>query len=177
MSRSTKPDLVLIGFDDGDLVWGERLEPGRAILRSIPSPQGGFRWLDQIVVVPEAVTEVELSGVTYQVFAAHGRAEGSGIPTVIATVGCGDSRAAYRLTELLSERGWRSEDWTEEVRMVCASCVDARSDPAHHHDANTALEARTIAVAGRPADVGAVLRRWQAEQPGRRRLMSIDEAT
>jgi hypothetical protein len=177
MQRSTEPDLILIGFDDGDVVWGERLEPDRAILRSIPSPGGGFRWLDEIVVVPEPVTEVELSGGSYQVFAAHGRAEGSGIPTVVVTVGSADPNGAARLVELLSERGWRVEDWTEEVGMVCASCIEAPADAAHRHDPTTTLDVRTIAVAGRPAEVAAVLRRWQGEQPGRRRSISMDETT
>ncbi len=175
MPRNAEPDLVLIGFEDGDLVWGERLEPDRVVLRSIPSPKGGFRWLDEIVVLPEPVTEVELSGVSYPVFAAHARAEGSGIPTVVATVAGADPQDAGRLTELLLERGWRAEDWTETVGVVCPSCIDRLPDPGHRHDTDGRLEVRTIAVAGRASDVETVIQRWRAEQPGRRRLLSMDD--
>jgi hypothetical protein len=176
MPRSTEPDLVLIGFEDGDVVWGERVEPDRAVLRSIPSPSAGFRWLDEIVVVPEPVTEVELSGVFYPVFAAHGRIEGSGIPTLIATVACTDREDSARLTGLMQERGWRAEDWTEEVRIVCPSCIDGAAGPAHRHEARGRLEARTIAVAGRPPEIERVLRRWEGERPGRRRLTTDEIA-
>lgn len=175
MARSTEPDLVLIGFEDGDVVWAERVEPDRAVLRSIPSPKAGLHWLDEIVVVPEPVTEVELSGVSYPVFASHGRVEGSGIPTIIAKVACSDHADSARLTELIQERGWRAEDWTEEARIVCASCIDGISDPRHRHETRGRLQARTIAVAGRPPEVETVLRRWEAERPGRRRRLATDE--
>jgi hypothetical protein len=175
MPRSTEPELVLIGFDDGDVVWGERLEPDRAVLRSIPSPAAGFRWLDEIVVIPEPVTQVELSGIAYPVFEAHGRAERSGIPTIIATVACTGPEDAARLLELVQERGWRAEDWTEEVRIVCLSCIDGTPGPGHRHDAHGRLQTRTIAVAGRSPEVEAVLRRWEAERPGGRRRLATDE--
>jgi hypothetical protein len=177
MPTSTEPELVLIGLRDGDVVWGERVEPDRAVLRSIPNPSAGFRWLDEIVVIPEPVTLVELSGVVYPVFEAHDRAEESGIPTIIATVACTGPEDAARLTELVLERGWRAEDWTDEVRTVCASCIGGAPGTGHRHDARGRLETRTIAVAGRSSEVEAVLRRWEAERPGGRRRLMTDEGS
>lgn len=175
MPWSSAPDLVLIGFEDGDVVWGERLEPNLAILRSIPRPQSGFHWLDRIVVLPEPVTDVELSGVSYPLFAASAQVEGSGIPTVIATVACADRSDAERLSELFHERGWRAEDWTEEVGIVCPSCIDGDAPPGHRHETGGRLEARTVAVAGSPAEIETVIRRWEAERPRRRRRLATDE--
>jgi hypothetical protein len=172
MATGTEPELVLIGFDGGDVVWGERVEPDRAVLRSIPDPNAGFHWLDEIVVIPEPVTQVELSGIAYPVFEAHGRAEGSGIPTIVVTVACAGPEDAARLAALVQERGWRAEDWTEELRVVCASCIDGSPGPWHRHDAQGRLQARTIAVAGRSPEVEMVLRRWEAERPGARRRLA-----
>jgi hypothetical protein len=175
MPKSIEPELVLIGLDDGDVVWGERVESDRAVLRSIPSPNAGFRWLDEIVVIPEPVTQVELSGIAYPLFEAHGRAEGSGIPTIVATVACTGPEDAVRLAELVQERGWRAEDWTDEVRIVCTSCIDAAPDPGHRHDPRGRLETRMIAIAGRSAEIEPVLRRWETERPGCRRRLRTDE--
>ncbi|MGZ4131727.1 MAG: hypothetical protein ACXVWF_01670 [Actinomycetota bacterium] len=176
MSETEVPDAILVALPSADVVWAHRMAPDRAVLVSIPEPASGFRWLDEVRLIPSAVADIRIEDAPFEVLAAPERVEGSGIPTTLADVASRDATDLATLLASLGEHGWRGEDWTEQTTVVCASCIDAQPDPSHRHDAERWYERHTVAIAGQPTEVETVLRLWIEEAPERRVLLDLDEA-
>lgn len=176
MSERETPDAILVALPSADVVWGHRTAPDRAVLVSIPEPASGFRWLDEVRLIPSAVADIRIDDASFEVLAAPERIEDSGIPTTLADVASRDVGDLAALLASLDEHGWRGEDWTEQTSVVCSACIDAQPDPSHRHDAERWYERHTIAIAGQPAEVETVLRLWLEEAPERRVLVDLDEA-
>jgi hypothetical protein len=170
------PDAILVALPSADVVWGHRTAPDRAVLVSIPEPASGFRWLDEVRLIPTAVADIAIEDAPFEVLAAPERIEDSGIPTTIADIGGRDPSDLLALLAELDARGWRGEDWTEQATVACPSCVDEQPDASHRHDVERWYERHTVAIAGQPTEVETVLRLWVDEAPGRRVLIDLDEA-
>jgi hypothetical protein len=170
------PDAILVALPSADVGWGHRTAPDRAILVSIPEPASGFRWLDEVRLIPTAVADIAIEDAPFEVLAAPERIEDSGIPTTLADVAGRDPSDVAALLTALDANGWRGEDWTEQSTVVCPSCIDAQPDPSHHHDAERWYERHTVAIAGQPTEVETVLRLWVDEASARRVLLDLDEA-
>ncbi len=176
VSERETPDAILVALPSADVVWGHRTAPDRAVLVSIPEPASGFRWLDEVRLIPSAVADISIDDAPFEVLAAPERIEDSGIPTTLADVASRDVGDLAALLASLDEHGWRGEDWTEQTTVVCSTCIDAQPDPSHRHDAERWYERHTIAIAGQPTEVETVLRLWLDEAPERRVLVDLDEA-
>jgi hypothetical protein len=171
-----RPELVLVALPGAEIVWGERTAGDRAVIRSIPEPSSGFHWLDEVRVIPTPIIDLTIDDVDYPVLPAPEVLEGSGIPTVIAHVACADVLDLTALVDEFDAQGWRCEDWTADVRVVCSSCMSAASeDPAHRHEGERWFERHGVAIAGRSSDAETTLRLWIDEAPERRALVDIDE--
>jgi hypothetical protein len=152
-------DLVLVALPKAEVVWGERTAVNRVILRSIPGPASGFRWLDEVRVIPATLAELAIDDVDYPVLPAPEVVERSGIPTLLARVACADELDLSDLVEEFDTQGARCEEWTA-----------ATDEP------NGPLRTRGVAIAATADDAGSTLRIWIDEAPDRRALLEIDEA-
>jgi hypothetical protein len=152
-------ELVLVALPKAEVVWGERTARTRAILRSIPAPGSGFRWLDEVRVIPSTLAELAIDDVDYPVLPAPEVVGPSGIPTLLARVACADPLDLTDLLEEFDTQGVRCEEW---------SPPDA--------EPNGALRTYGVAIAGTTGDAESMLRVWVDEAPDRRALLELDEA-
>jgi hypothetical protein len=167
---------VLVALPNADVVWGERSAPDRAVLTSIPEPSSGFRWMDAVRLIPVAVADLEVDGVVYEVLAAPERVEDSGIPTALLVVAVADTTDLAALMQTASEHGWRTEDWTDGVVVVCTDCAGTGPGPDHRHEAGQRFERHELAVAAQPSELETMLRMWAQEVEDRRMVIDLDEA-
>jgi hypothetical protein len=152
-------ELVLIALPRAEIVWGERTATNRVILRSIPEPASGFRWLDEVRVIPATLAELAIDDVDYPVLPAPEVVERSGIPTLLARVACADELDLSDLVEDFNTLGARCEEWTTPT--------DAPNGPLRTHG---------VAIATTADDADSTLRIWIDEAPDRRALLELDEA-
>jgi tetratricopeptide (TPR) repeat protein len=151
----------------GEVVWGRRIDPCRARLLSVPTPESGHRWGDLVLhdVVPRG--ERMLNGQAVAVFDELERMDPSSVPTFSADLIWPEPADADALVALLDDRGLGGENWTESIHPICKECSLA---PAHVHEGEDRAEVRragTWGLAGSRSSIEAVLGAWKAGNPGR----------
>jgi hypothetical protein len=147
----------------GETVWGDRIDPARMVLSSVPLPDSGFRYGD-IVLHDGAPSGTRVSGgKDYPVFDTILRWRASPVPTVQVVVDAPDV-AVTALVEALDRSGVHAENWTESIAPLCKACSLGRVDydnPDHAHHGATAGDGTTsLGCSGDPAVVGEVVRTW-----------------
>jgi tetratricopeptide (TPR) repeat protein len=123
--------------DDGEVVWGHRIDPTRMRIVSIPFPQSGHRWGDVVLHDGAPNGYRELDGESLPVFDELERWEASEVPTVEATVSVDDVDAVDELVSLVGAAGYVAEDWTQNVRLLCRQCSEGQPH-GEHSDAEIA---------------------------------------
>lgn len=160
-----------------EVVWCLRIDPARAIVRSVPLPGSGHRWGDVVLHDGEPKGERDWQGRTYPVFDEIERWEASDLPTLRAEVFCATPADAQALTDLFGSVGLAAEDWTESVRMLCRACSEGR--PHKTHDGRPASgwdPERQFGLAVPPGDAQGMLLLWADDHPNARRVLSVEEA-
>jgi hypothetical protein len=153
----------------GEVVWGDRIDPCRMRLGSVPLPDSGHRWGDVVLhdVVPRG--ERIAFGRTFSVFDELERMEPSEQPTLQSTVTTPTEADIEELGVLVTEAGFGAEDWTGSLRWMCAKC--SLSSP-HDHDATKGehpiwLVERTFGLAGSADAIAPLMSQWAEGGAGR----------
>ncbi|MBB3676804.1 tetratricopeptide repeat protein [Modestobacter versicolor] len=149
-----------------EVVWGRRLDPTRIQLVSVPLPASGHRYGDVMLHDGDVQGTRRFGDQEIGVFNEIELWERSPRPTLSAVVTAGDADSA-QLEADLEAAGLAGEDWTTNMRVLCAACSNG-SPGAHDHPGGAAVDGqRTFGLSGHPDDVAAVLRAWVAAAPGR----------
>lgn len=167
------PNLQLgpspIRLTNGEVVWGDRLDPCRARLANVPLPESGHRWGDIVVhdVVPRG--ERQWWGKTWGVFDELIRMEEGDFRTLecVLEVPAEDDREA--LHALFPVPDFGAEDWTSSVRWLCESC--SLGSPHEHTGSGGItpvwLTTRRYGFAGSEPEILRRLSTWASTGGGR----------
>jgi hypothetical protein len=145
----------------GEVVWGRRLDPCRARLASVPTPDSGHRFGDVVLhdVVPRG--QREANSYTYSVFDEISRMEPSDLPTHTARVIAPTESDVDALVEMCQENQLGAEDWTSSIQFVCASCSLASTHRHERPDAPPEWEPnRRFGLAGSTERLATSLNQW-----------------
>jgi hypothetical protein len=148
----------------GETVWGDRVDPCRARIESVPLPESGHHWGDIVLhdVVPNG--EREVGGKTWSVFDELIRMDPSNAPTFESQVTVPTEDDGAALDALFADLDVGAEDWTDSIYVICAQC-SVRN--VHHHastDDTTPIRevSRRYGFGGDPAVIRGGLERWAA---------------
>jgi hypothetical protein len=114
---------------DGEVVWGDRIDPARIILLNVPLAESGHRFHDIILHDGAPNGSRMRDGKEYPVFDALGLWQPSDYSTFAASLNVPGQSDEDRLVELCRQRKIGVEDWST-VRMICAEC--SRGNPGPH---------------------------------------------
>lgn len=108
--------------DDGEVVWADRLDPARAVIRSVPFPGSGFREGDIVLHDGEPQGTRQYAGDEYDVFDVLEVLRPSSRQTYVAWITAYDAAAVDALDRTAASSGAAVEDWTRTVHQVCHRC-------------------------------------------------------
>ena len=161
-----------------EVVWCFRIDPCRARVESVPLPDSDRRYGDLLLHDGEARGRRHLRGRSIPVFDELAVLELSSFKTFEVVV-CSPSEAELTETmERLRAEDLGVEDWTSNVRLLCAKC--SLGDEDHTHDADAAAtgpwrQERRLGVAARDEAHMRPLRRglfgWRREVLSVRRVL------
>jgi hypothetical protein len=120
------PDLRLgpspIRLVNGEVVWGDRVDPCRARLANVPLPESGHRWGDLVLhdVVPNG--ERQGWGKTWAVFDELIVMEKGEFLTLVCEVIVPTEADHAALQDPFASHDLGAEDWTSSVRWLCETC-------------------------------------------------------
>lgn len=144
----------------GEVVWGERIDPARLIVRNIPLPGSGFRWGDVVLHDGAPNGERISNGRTYPVFDVLEKWSPSEIPTYEVDVTCASDGDSDALVELFEEHRFAAEDWSANVRSLCRACSTGNPDARHDHSFGTEESQRRFGIAAPKGLAERLLRQW-----------------
>lgn len=122
-----------------EVLWCDRIDPARAIIRNVPLPQSQRRFGDLLLHdgVPNGYRRHEDRELP--VFDELQVLKASSYATYTARMQGVDAAQLKRLDKLLHENdGGSCEVWTDNIRMLCKACSEGRP---HDHDHNHTLHA------------------------------------
>jgi tetratricopeptide (TPR) repeat protein len=161
--------LLPVGDGSGgrrEVVWGQRIDPSRARIDSIPFPESGHRWGDIVLHDGSPNGYREIGGRTLPVFDELVRWEPSDVPTVQASVSATDKADVETLLQQITDAGHAAEDWTRNVRTLCASCSEGIVHAEHTDDALASGTQHYLGIAAPLATATDLVTAW-ADSPGR----------
>ena len=125
----------------GEVVWGVRLDPARAVIENIPLPSSAFRFGDVVLNDGAGQGERIVDGRTFPVFDVLQRLTPSPMRTFIVELASVDDAAVEALRTLAERVGGSAEHWGTSTRILCRDCsygvphehTDEKGAPAHPH--------------------------------------------
>lgn len=153
-----------------EVVWAERLSPAHARVISVPSPGSGHRWGD--VVLNDGVPSGERHDgrewvPVFDELALLERSEHRTWAVPVRAPGPADGE---ELTSAADAAGLAAEDWSGNIRILCAACSAGRPDHHHTHtvaDASWSADREVGVAAPDEATVRSLLDAWVAAGSGR----------
>lgn len=149
-----------------EVVWAERIDPARAIIRSMPTPESGHRFGDLVLHDGEPVGTRLIGESERSVFAELALLRRSDTPTLRLDVQCPSEADANDLAGSFLEAGLGAEDWGT-VRYLCNECSEGTPDPSHDHGVADWVPKRDFALGASPKDAKRLLRHWARRGPDR----------
>lgn len=119
---------------NGEVVWGTRIDPVRAVLHNIPYPESGFRCGDIVLHDGAGVGKREWRGREYPVFNVLELFEASKLSTFCMKVRGATEQQMAALKTAFDAAGMPSEDWMSNVRTLCKACSEGI--PHEHADSD-----------------------------------------
>jgi hypothetical protein len=148
-----------------EVVWCERIDPVRAIIRNVPLPESEHRWGDVVLHDGEPRGERVYGGKSYPVFDELERWQASDVPTLGVEVRASQAADVAALSARFGEYEVAVEDWTGTVRLLCQACSEGR--PHDHVQKAAWADARRLGVACDLARALPILERWKRAGAGR----------
>ena len=154
----------------GEVVWCDRIDPARAVVRSVPLPGSGCHELDVVLHDGEPNGYRVWDGRRLPVFDALEILVRSDRDTLELRLAAPREEDVRELARLAETMGMTVEDWTATVRPICRRCSEGVPHSEHDEPAPAPWSPlRHVGVsAGAGHRAGALLARWSAESPGRR---------
>jgi hypothetical protein len=131
---------------DGEVVWTDRIDPARAIIRSVPLPESGHRFGDLLLHDGEPKGYRLLGGKEVPVFDELEVLSRSSHGTYEATVAIESIKDITALEAVFGEKGFAAEDWSS-IRYVCQQCSEGRPHDSHDHEKLQTTGQRRIGIA------------------------------
>ena len=161
---TTPPATACVRLDPhgaGEVVWGERIDPARFLILSVPLPESKRRFRDIVLNDGASNGERESNGRVYPVFDELQIWQQSQYSTFKVALNIPDESAQDRLIETCGERQFGIEDWGT-IRMICAEC--SRGNPGPHNCKATDFSRKSFAIAAlSESDVRSLLDAWVSE--------------
>jgi len=153
---------------DGEVVWGTRIDPARAVLENIPYPESGHGFHDLVLNDGAPNGYRVLNGKEVAVLDELQHLERSEFGTFVAKAILDDLQLqADRLVKIAASLRGAAEDWTSSVRILCKRCSEGRPHSEHDRDNRVPDRNRTIAVAATSSGhADRIVRAWQGEFSG-----------
>ncbi len=168
--------LRLNADDDGEVVWGTRLDPARAVVTSIPLPGSDFFEGDTVLHDGERKGTRTVGAREYSVFDVFHALERSGRKTHETHVEAESETDIAALEHLAADNGCVVEDWTASVRNICRACSEGVAHTEHEHTPVLWQSRRRVGVSAASIEqASAVLMLWVAGD-ATRRLIEIQPA-
>jgi len=155
----------------GEVLWCDRIDPARAIIRNVPLPGSGHAEGDTVLHDGQPNGYRMLAGRQLPVFDALEVLERSGRVTVEAWVEAPGPEDVEALEALAEARGIALEDWTRTIRRICRQCSEGVPHETHAYVEDEAewAPARHLGTAPAAAsDVRRLLEDWVRDGFGRR---------
>ena len=152
---------------DGEVVWCDRIDPARAIIKNIPLPDSEHRYKDLVLHDGAPCGYRMLEGKEVPVFDELQLLLPSEFGTYTITVDGATTDDVEVLVDLTLEGDLFAEDWSN-LRLICRACSEGNpSNEAHDHDHDYgAHENRRVAIAARSEnEVHQILKRWKEKAP------------
>ncbi len=147
----------------GEVVWCDRIDPARAIIRSIPLPESGHLFGDLLLHDGAPNGTRVIQGVEVPVFDALDRLQRSEYRTYILDVPGSSPEQRALLAVVAAELGTAAEDWSQSVSFLCRRCSEGR--PHEHHDSDLQTERPELAVAAAARseeELGRLVEEWRS---------------
>jgi hypothetical protein len=133
-----------------EVVWCDRIDPCRALVRSVPLPDSGRRYGDLLLHDGEARGKRRFRDEDVSVFDELAVLQPSLFGTWEITVRCANADERDEIMKELGAADLPCEDWTESLEMLCKAC--SLGNPHQHHEHQPSSEAawqptRRLAVA------------------------------
>jgi tetratricopeptide (TPR) repeat protein len=130
---------------EGEVLWGERVDPARFILDSIPFPKSGFKYGDIVLNDGAPVGSREVDGREYPVFTVLDLFESSKFRTYVWRTK--DWVIIEKVDAFLTENGGRLENWSKTVRNLCRQCSEGVVHDVHEAASGSEPEIQNIGIA------------------------------
>ncbi|WP_418125483.1 tetratricopeptide repeat protein [Variovorax sp. 160MFSha2.1] len=123
------------GFEASEVVWADRIDPARAILRNVPTPDCGHRYGD-LVLHDGAANGYRLHGEReVPVFDALELIAPSDYSTYEVTIEEATRQDIDALIKRFEAADASAENWTASMQMLCRACSEGRpyGEGQHNH--------------------------------------------
>ncbi|HEY2509704.1 MAG TPA: tetratricopeptide repeat protein [Polyangiaceae bacterium] len=127
------PTPIRMKVEASEVVWCRRIDPARALVRSIPLPSSGRRYGDLLLHDGSPAGKRLLAGHEVSVFDELTLLAPSEFHTYVVQVSAPTEVAMEELLRAFGEARIPAEDWTHSVRMICKTCSEGRPH-AHDHE-------------------------------------------
>lgn len=158
--------IRLNGYGTTEVVWCDRIDPARALIRNIPFPACGHRYGDLVLHDGQPNGYRQYQGREVPVFDELALLEASPFATYEVVVEANNLADRAALEHMAEARHVHIEDWSQ-VRMLCYLCSTGR--PHEHHQPQTAVDGPLIRyglAAVEKAEISALLETWQMNHSG-----------
>lgn len=152
--------------EDGEVVWGRRIDPVRVEILNIPYPSSGFGYGDIVLHDGAAVGYRLYEGKerpVFNVLELFSSSRHSTYEVEVQVTGPADIDA---FQAICNEMAVEMEDWTTSVRTLCKQCSEGHPHEQHDHEPEEKWQNRHllgIASATEEA-VTKVLTKWQGPE-------------
>jgi hypothetical protein len=147
-----------------EVVWCDRIDPARAIVRNVPLPQSGHAWGDEVLHDGAANGYRTLRGREVHVFDELEVLRRSPYRTwevQLEAVGPGEVEL---LEQVADAKEGSAEDWSVSVRWLCRQCSEGRPDHEHDQELGGVRAAVGIGVAALDEmHLDAILDSWRSQ--------------
>jgi hypothetical protein len=156
-------------FANGEVVWCDRIDPARAIVRNVPMAESGRHAGDLLLHDGQPDGYRIRNGVRVPVFNEIQRLRESGASTYVAELRATTAADGAAVLQLFADHGLAAEDWTASVGILCELCDRGvpHSSREHRSRAPWRPERRVAISSADPGPVHRLLAEWEKAGAGR----------
>jgi tetratricopeptide (TPR) repeat protein len=154
----------------GEVVWCQRIDPARAMIRNVPLPDSGHRYGDCLLHDGSPSGERRLHGQAVPVFDMIEVLEPSNYSNFEVELDATDALSLDALFQLAADESIGLEDWGT-IRCLCSACSHGKLPPTQEANDNAAQPRETtgpvrlMAAALDLQRLMAILERWTQAHP------------